>query len=165
MNIRDVYKTLQVDPEADYDVIRAAYRVLAAKHHPDAGGSGQRMAEINAAWNTVSDPGRRATYDRERRLQSGGDRWDAYRHPANRESDRSSGTMLEFGRYAGWSIPEIAQHDPDFLEWLVRTPNGRRYRPEIERVLGQRRTPAGTGGTPRREGRHFGGLRREPARS
>jgi curved DNA-binding protein CbpA len=160
MNDRDFYKLLQVDPEADYDVIRAAYRVLASRHHPDAGGSVQRMAEVNAAWNTLSDPGRRATYDRERRLLNGGGRWDAYRYPANRESERSSGTMLEFGRYAGWSIPEVAQHDPDFLEWLVRTPNGRRYRPEIERVLEKTRTPSGTGATPRRQRRRFGGLSR-----
>jgi curved DNA-binding protein CbpA len=161
--VGDLYKLLQVDPEADHDVIRAAYRVLAARHHPDAGGSAQRMAEINAAWNIVSHAGRRAAYDRERRLLNGGDRWDAYRNAANQEPARSSGTILEFGRYAGWSIPEIAHHDPDFLEWLVRTPNGRRYRREIEQVLDPR-TGSGTGASPRQQGRRFGGPSREPAR-
>jgi curved DNA-binding protein CbpA len=143
MNVPDVYKVLQVDPEADYDVIRAAYRVLAARHHPDAGGSAQRMAELNAAWNIVSNPSARAAYDRELRLRNAGDRWDAYRHRAQ-GSARSVGTILEWGRYAGWSIPEIAQHDPDFLEWLARTPNGRRYRLEIERVLTQTRPATST---------------------
>jgi hypothetical protein len=32
------------------DDARSCYRQLAAKHHPDRGGSSQRMAEINAAW-------------------------------------------------------------------------------------------------------------------
>ena len=35
---RDPYRILQVQPDADPDVMRAAYRVLARKVHPDAGG-------------------------------------------------------------------------------------------------------------------------------
>ena len=31
----DLYRLLQVDPRADTDVIRAAYRTLAAKNYPD----------------------------------------------------------------------------------------------------------------------------------
>ena len=31
----DAYKTLQVDPEAEDEVIQAAYRRLAQKYHPD----------------------------------------------------------------------------------------------------------------------------------
>jgi len=50
--------------------------------------------------------------------------------PAN-----TSGTVLDFGRYAGWSLSELARHDPDFLEWLARTPAGRHYRAEIQRLL------------------------------
>ena len=128
------YRVLQVDPDADLDVIRAAYRVLAAKHHPDAGGSASRMITINAAWNMLSDPTTRAGYDRERRLRNVGDRWDAYRNQTT-STLRSAGTILEYGRYAGWSIPEVAQTDPDFLEWLARAPSGRQYRAEIDEVL------------------------------
>jgi curved DNA-binding protein CbpA len=135
MNWSDLYHVLQVDPEADPDVIRAAHRVLAAKHHPDIGGSDEYMAAINVAWTTLSDPVARAEYDHQRRLRDGGDRWDAYGKAA-RAAARGSGTIIDFGRYAGWSIPEIAEHDPDYLEWLARSPMGRRHEHEIQIVLG-----------------------------
>jgi broad specificity phosphatase PhoE len=43
---------------------------------------------------------------------------------------------LDFGHYAGRTIEELAEADPDFLEWLSRHPSGARYRAEIQRVLG-----------------------------
>jgi curved DNA-binding protein CbpA len=135
MDKADLYKILQVDPSAGADVIRAAYRVLAAKHHPDVGGSAEQMALLNAAWNVLSDRTKRAAYDRERRVRMTGDRWDAYGVASPGPSHRGQGTIIDFGRYAGWSIPELARSDPDFLEWLARTPSGRRYRREIESVL------------------------------
>ena len=65
----DAYKTLQVDPEADPEVIQAAYRRLAQKWHPDVA-SGQeaedRMVAINRAWEVLGDPAKRAAYDTER---------------------------------------------------------------------------------------------------
>jgi curved DNA-binding protein CbpA len=73
--IPDAYKTLQVDFEADVDVIQAAYRRLAQKHHPDrvegpnaasATEARDRMVAINAAWAILRDPARRAAYDRVR---------------------------------------------------------------------------------------------------
>ncbi len=45
------------------------------------------------------------------------------------------GTVLDFGRYKGWSLGQIATHDPDFLEWLERSPAGRQYRAEIAALL------------------------------
>ena len=65
--------------------------------------------------------------------------------PAGPPPGRPSGTVLAFGRYAGWSLGEIARHDPDFLEWLERTSAGRPHRDEIDvllRRLGRR--PPGT---------------------
>ena len=65
----DHYKILQVDPEADPEVIQAAYRRLAQKYHPDLTSDAEaaaRMTSINAAWETLRDPLRRAGYDRER---------------------------------------------------------------------------------------------------
>jgi hypothetical protein len=49
----------------------------------------------------------------------------------------SWGRILEYGRFAGWSIPQVAKSDPDYLEWFVRTPNDRRYQSEIEDALGR----------------------------
>ena len=58
----DPYKTLQVDPEAEDEVIQAAYRRLARKYHPDvaAGEAAARMAAINAAWALIGEPEARA---------------------------------------------------------------------------------------------------------
>jgi len=44
--------------------------------------------------------------------------------------------ILDFGHYAGRSIEELAEIDPDYLRWLERHPSGVRYRSEIQRVLG-----------------------------
>jgi len=63
----DLYKLLQVDSEADPEVIQAAYRRLAQKFHPDVAGGAEnveRMITINAAWEVLRDPARRSTYDR-----------------------------------------------------------------------------------------------------
>ena len=43
---------------------------------------------------------------------------------------------LDFGHYAGRTIEELADTDPDYLQWLSRHPSGVRYRAEIQRVLG-----------------------------
>jgi curved DNA-binding protein CbpA len=72
--LADPYKTLQVDPEAEDEVIAAAYKRLARKYHPDSTGGSDpgaaaKMAGLNAAWEVIGDPVRRAAFDRERALQ------------------------------------------------------------------------------------------------
>lgn len=206
----DPYKVLQVDPEAEDEVIQAAYRRLAQKYHPDrvpdADGIA-RMVAINAAWELVGDPARRAAYDRERAATVRGPASAGYpatsrptstspapapaptaagagpsgaagaghgRPPETVSGDWSSGrsstgsgydprtmrsaeglgaagpppgnpsgTVLGFGRYAGWSLGEIARRDIEYLEWLDRMAIGRQYRDEIDAILrraGRRRS-------------------------
>jgi len=63
----DYYAILQVHPQADREVIGAAYRRLAARYHPDVNGSSdavERMRQLNAAYEVLSDPASRAAYDR-----------------------------------------------------------------------------------------------------
>ena len=62
----DYYEVLQVSPRAEADVIRAAYRTLARKYHPDHGGDARRMIALNDAWDVLGDPARRADYDASR---------------------------------------------------------------------------------------------------
>ena len=65
-----LYETLQVSPHASQEVIQAAYRVLARAHHPDlsaAADAEARTRRLNAAHFILSDPGRRAIYDADRR--------------------------------------------------------------------------------------------------
>lgn len=65
MAARDHYEVLGVPRNAGLDQVRAAYRAAARNHHPDAGGSSARMRELNAAWQVLGDPVRRAAYDRQ----------------------------------------------------------------------------------------------------
>ena len=197
----DHYKTLQVDPEAEDEVIAAAYRRLAAKYHPDVAGptGAARMVALNAAWTVLRDADRRAAYDRERAVAAarartgaraseagagGGSAPRSPTHPTpageagrvdhapnppetvsrDQTSGRSSfgggydpsmrradgegaagpppgqpsGSVLTFGRYAGWSLGEIARSDVEYIEWLDRMPIGRTYRDEIDAILRSR---------------------------
>jgi hypothetical protein len=50
---------------------------------------------------------------------------------------------LNFGRYAGWSLGEVARHDIEYIEWLDRAAIGRNYRQELDDILrttGRRRS-------------------------
>jgi curved DNA-binding protein CbpA len=220
----DAYKVLQVDPEAEDEVIQAAYRRLAQKYHPDVIGPGPqssgRMASINKAYEILRDPVRRRAYDRERRAaaahandgpaagsprpagessparpagqasaarpagehrtapgsrqngpaeSSPGD-WTTGRSTqgggydpaemrtndgfgaAGRPPGDPSGSVLNFGRFAGWSLGEIARRDLDYVEWLDRSSIGRQYRDEIDRILRKagRRKSAGAEAQERR---------------
>ncbi|MFZ4520006.1 MAG: J domain-containing protein [Microthrixaceae bacterium] len=70
---RTHYQVLGVPRHASKEQIRRAHRQLAHLLHPDrqaGAGPGEqalaerRMREVNAAWTVLSDPGRRADYDR-----------------------------------------------------------------------------------------------------
>jgi curved DNA-binding protein CbpA len=217
----DPYKILQVDPEAEDEVIQAAYRRLAQKYHPDrAAGSEavERMVAINAAWELIGEPDRRRAYDLSVRHRQpagsvggqgasspGGSSSRATAqsdtpsagHAAGRGADgqsgwaspgsqprpaetvspdwtsgrsttgggydaatmrapdglgaagpppgNASGSVLNFGRYAGWSLGEISRADMEYIEWLDRVPIGRTYREEIDPILrtaGRRKSAA-----------------------
>ncbi len=182
MSHADHYKVLQVDPEAEAEVVQAAYRRLARKYHPDVAESPEaatRMATINAAWAVLKDPRRRAAYDAQRARTTGSNvapaspphhapadapararppeetspNWTSGRSSAGTGYDPASmgtpaghgaarplpgnpsGSILDFGRYAGWSLGEIARRDLEYVEWLDRAPIGRQYREEIDRLL------------------------------
>ncbi len=187
----DPYKVLQVDPEAEDEVIQAAYRRLARKYHPDVAPGPEaeaRIAAINAAWARLGEPVARAAFDRERSVRmahaaeverqastpASPTRTDAPSHgtgpgapPPPEEVSRDwtsgrsdhgggyeasmrtqdglagagpppgnpAGSVLNFGRYAGWSLGEIARRDIEYIEWLDRIPIGRPYREEVDVIL------------------------------
>lgn len=219
MSVSDPYKVLQVDPEAEREVIEAAYRRLARKYHPDVStepDSHEKMIAINQAWEQLRDPVKRAAIDRARLRASGMAAWvaatdahvrtakspmpresaaagpapappdrpappgadwpfgsmsdPAYRPPDTARADpgpkswtagrvpiggfssgvssrpdgagaagpppgNPSGSVLTFGRFAGWSLGEIARTETEYLEWLSRMPIGRMYQQEIDEIL------------------------------
>jgi curved DNA-binding protein CbpA len=59
----DFYEILQVDRRADAEVIQAAYRALARRHHPAVGGDPRRMSAINEAWAALGNAAARKHYD------------------------------------------------------------------------------------------------------
>lgn len=63
----DAYAVLGVEPSVDDDAIQIAYRTLARRFHPDIAGetATKRMMRINAAFDRIRDPIRRAEYDTE----------------------------------------------------------------------------------------------------
>lgn len=61
--IMDYYATLGVAKNATPDEIKKAYRKLASQHHPDKGGDTARFQKIQAAYETLSDPQKKAQYD------------------------------------------------------------------------------------------------------
>jgi curved DNA-binding protein CbpA len=212
----DPYKILQVDSEAEDEVIQAAYRRLAQKYHPDLAvgpEAAERMVAINAAWELLRTPDRRKAFDRERRIagarsqaptgaftapkrpyaatsgkasadaRPGSPRGPSPRPPETVSGDwtsgrsssgggydastmrapegfgaagtppgNPSGSVMNFGRYAGWSLGEISRADLEYIEWLDRMPIGRPYREEIDAILRRtgRRKSASTEAAARR---------------
>ncbi len=129
----DYYTVLEVDPGAEPATLRVAYRALARRYHPDMpGGSGTQMVELNAAWSALRDPVAREAYDRRRSVAETPQESHV---DASIPQPKPGSTVLDFGRYAGWSVDDLARHDPDFLDWLAHSRIGRPYRAEIERLL------------------------------
>ncbi len=65
---KDLYEILGVSPDASEEEIKRAYRRLARKYHPDLHPGDkeaeERFKEINEAYEILSDPKKRAEYDR-----------------------------------------------------------------------------------------------------
>lgn len=61
------YDILEVSPRASAEVLRAAYKSLMQRHHPDKHGTDSRMAQraslIAQAYGVLSDSAQRAAYD------------------------------------------------------------------------------------------------------
>jgi len=148
----DPYLTLQVDPCAEPEVVQAAFRALARKYHPDFGGDARQMVALNDAWSVLGDGDRRAAYDasrvsgtamRETVIATPQPSTADHRPLAERRvAEEEPWTVLDFGRYEGWSIARLADHDPVYLEWLGRTAIGRRLAAEIDRALGRQASAA-----------------------
>ncbi|MBI3752385.1 MAG: DnaJ domain-containing protein [Chloroflexi bacterium] len=154
---RDPYRVLGVDPTAPHREIRDAYRRRARMAHPDLAGEegASWMRDLNAAWDLLKSPERRAAHD----AGSGGspavpnqgsgphgsdsaagappfassrERWHG---AAGAPPGRAFGTVLQVGIYAGWSLGQVAGRDRGYLAWLRDRPEGRPYAAEIDRIL------------------------------
>jgi curved DNA-binding protein CbpA len=135
----DPYTILQVVPTADQEVVHAAFKALALKYHPDHDATrraAEKMAQLNAAYAILRDERTRAMHDRSRRAVIAGVAVASPRTASVPPPARPApGSVLGFGRYAGWSLRDLARRDPDYLLWLSRHSSGIRYRTEIYGIL------------------------------
>jgi curved DNA-binding protein len=94
MEYKDYYKILGVPKTATAKEIKAAYRKLARKYHPDVNKgdakSEARFKEVNEANEVLSDPEKRKRYD------ALGSDWANYRPPPGRPG-AAGGRVVDFG--------------------------------------------------------------------
>ena len=135
----DPYAVLQVVPTAEQEVVHAAFRALALKYHPDRDATRRardKMADLNRAYAILRDERSRAAHDRSRRAAITGIGLAATPRPSTVPPPvPSPGSVLNFGRYTGWSLRDLARQDPDYVLWLSRHSSGIRYRTEIYGIL------------------------------
>jgi curved DNA-binding protein CbpA len=81
----DYYKLLKVHPTAEISEIRQAYIVMAKKHHPDAGGSTDKMKQLNKAYKTLMSSTAKASYDMLHSFHTGTTKPSDYRYHDGRE--------------------------------------------------------------------------------
>lgn len=62
--MKDYYDILGVPHDATPEQIRQAFYKLAHRYHPDKGGDPEKFKEINEAYRVLSDPEKRAQYDK-----------------------------------------------------------------------------------------------------
>jgi curved DNA-binding protein CbpA len=98
----NLYECLQVSPRAGADVIQAAYRALARAYHPDLSADVdalQQMRKLNAAYEVLSDPRRRAQYDASRA------------RPARAQTSKRAGRLRAPGIRLGRGVGPLVEHD------------------------------------------------------
>ncbi len=138
---RDPYRVLHIQSDAPQVVVKAAFRALASLYHPDVNAfsdADRRMAELNKAYAQIRTPDLRVAYDTISAKPAPTPKaWamGAAATPPPRRSMSGDSMVVDFGRYDGWTIADLALHDPDYLRWLTRHTSGHRYRKEIEKYL------------------------------
>lgn len=141
-DLPDHYKVLQVDSEAEDEVIQAAYRRLAQKYHPDVAAGQEaaaRMSAINGAWAVLRDATARAAYDAERRAAAG----RAATPP--RQADEAARRASRPPRYAAaHHAPPRRAPEETSPDWTAgRSFSGGGYEPDSMRQSGAAGPPPG----------------------
>ncbi|MBM3323934.1 J domain-containing protein [candidate division WOR-3 bacterium] len=140
MEYRDYYQVLGVTKDADEKAIKAAYRKLARKYHPDVAENkaeaGTKFKEINEAYEVLSNPDKRSKYD-----QLGAD-WQQYQQTGGRGgfdwTRYQSGQGQRYAQYSGEDLQDLFGGGQGFSDFFSFVFGGQRQ-PQESRVGGQSR--------------------------
>lgn len=95
------YDVLMVEPEADDETLRKAYRLRLRQTHPDTGGDAALFIQVQRAWELVGTPEARAAYDRGHGFgEAQTPEWSGWRPPAARTDTRPR--ARSYGHPGGW---------------------------------------------------------------
>jgi curved DNA-binding protein len=117
MEYRDYYQTLGVPRNAGGDEIKKAYRKLAKQYHPDRNRgkkeAEEKFKEINEAYEVLSDPQKRARYDR---LGSAYQDWQRSGTPGGFDWSQWTGGMPSGTRVEYGNLGDILGDFSDFFQ-------------------------------------------------
>lgn len=88
--MKDYYKILGVNKNANQDEIKKAYRKLSKQFHPDVNPEGEdKFKEVVEAYDTLSDENKRKQYDNPNPFGRGGNPFDMFNDMMNQKRQRS----------------------------------------------------------------------------
>jgi DnaJ-class molecular chaperone len=120
----DPYATLNLKKDATADQIQAAYRKLAKRHHPDLNPgkpqAEERFKEVSVAYGLLSDPEKRARFDRGEIDASGAER------PSDRQFYRDFGDTAGRTKYRAEEAAGTEDWDSIFAQAFGRRAGGHR---------------------------------------
>ena len=107
----DYYEILEVHPKASSEIIKKAYFTLAKKYHPDVYPDKKfaikKMAMLNEAYEVLSNPNKRKTYDAQRTGFSG-------ESNQNRQSENTSSTNRDSTENTSKKQQQQSQNERSF---------------------------------------------------
>lgn len=136
MSKKNYYDILQISRGAPEEIVRRAYRNLAKRYHPDVfRGSveeaNRRMAELNAAYETLSDMQKRKAYDEELKREE-----EAKQEQRNdtkyTPNDNTSHTVNNGNANAGHSTNNGFQYKPNNDQSNAKKYNDTAFKPAEE---------------------------------
>lgn len=126
MDFIDYYKILGLSKTASESEIKKAFRKLARQFHPDLhpddADAKKRFQEINEAYEVLSDPEKRAKYDKYGKDWKHGEAYEQ----AKQQQEQASGHQQGFEGFSNGSSQAYGSDFSDFFESMFGQTGGRR---------------------------------------